>query len=136
MSNVSRRMPKPPLLEDPSYPGRSGGYVARITGKLLHDCAVSGTHVFFLALPGSSNNHFVFAGPNASGAPIFEIPQEFYKPVFHRLRAICGVEGEATSGKRLVTYSEVPYELALTVVSSSKRGIVLALAPRPKARDA
>jgi hypothetical protein len=118
-------MLKPPLLEDPSYPGRGGGYVARITGKLLHDCATGGQHLLFLADP-KSGSCYVYAGSNASGATVFEVPREFYKAVFNRLVAICGEDSGAVNGRRALSYSGTSYELLLTVVESPSPGIVLA----------
>jgi hypothetical protein len=120
---VGRNAHRAPSTPNPSF--KRSGYVARITGKLLHDCATGGQHLLFLADP-KSESRYVYAGTDSSGAKVFEVPREFYKAVFNRLVSICGDDSGAVNGRRVLSYSGTSYELLLTVVESPNPGIVLA----------
>ncbi|MBS0430739.1 MAG: hypothetical protein JSR41_25925 [Proteobacteria bacterium] len=103
----------PPLLEDPTYPGRTGGYVTRITGKLLQESAIAGHRELFLPSPTKANNSYVYVGSDVTGAPLFEVPGEFYAPVFARVGALFGPDTVDATGERTLTYSDRSFAISI-----------------------
>jgi len=120
-------MPTPPVLEDPSYPGRTGGYVARITGKLLHEAATFGPHRLFLPAPRSATTHYIYGGPDSSCPPLVQVPHEFYIGLYKRIKGIFGVGAESKFGERIVNYDGRPYTFRAKHVSSPVRGIDISI---------
>jgi hypothetical protein len=119
-------MTKPHLLEDPSYPGRSGGYVARITGKLLHDSVALGLQAFFLPTPiPSSKQYFIFSGVDASGEKLYEVSREFYAAVFQRLTAVFSLDKDGTVAEKQIEYSGVQYTFRAGKTATPSSGIAV-----------
>lgn len=113
-------MVTPPVLEDSGYAGRGGGYIARITGKLLYEAATGGQrHLFFpapkLGVPGR-----VYAGADASAPPLYDVPAEFYSAMVDRIERIYGIE--------YAEYDGVPYTFMLRRPSDAGEGMVLSIA--------
>lgn len=120
-------MQTPPVLEEPSYPGRSGGYVARITGKLMHEAATLGSHRLFLPAARSAETHFVYSGHDPSFPPLFQVPHEFYPGLYERVKAIFGVGANAKNGKKVVTYDGTAYTFQVQLVSEPVRGVGISI---------
>lgn len=111
-------MKQVPVLEELSYPGREGGYITRITGKLMQESATKGVRNLFLPIPKRKRNQLIYSGHNPTADPIFEVPGEFYGSVYLRLQGIFGVDSGSPSGIRTVTYSSVDYIFQLTLVAN------------------
>ena len=120
---------KPPLLEDPTYPGRTGGYVTRITGKLLQESAIAGNRKLFFPSPTSATSSYVYAGSDASEAPLFEVPGEFYAAVFSRIEALFGPGAVDSAGERTVVYGGLSFAISISVSSAEKSGVTLSIRP-------
>lgn len=117
----------PPLLEDPTYPGRTGGYVTRITGKLLQESAIAGHRNLFLPSPIPAISSYVYGGSDVTGTPLFEVPGEFYALVFARIGALFGPDAVDAAGERTVTYSGRSF--AISVGPASRVGMTLGIRP-------
>jgi hypothetical protein len=120
-------MGRPPLLEDQTYPGRTGGYVTRITGKLLQESAIAGHRNLFLPSPNPATSSYVYGGSDVTGTPLFEVPGEFYALVFARIAALFGPDAVGAAGERTVTYSGRPF--AISIGPASKTGTTLGIRP-------
>ncbi|WP_199099967.1 hypothetical protein [Dyella sp. ASV21] len=120
-------MHTPPLLEDPTYPGRTGGYVARITGKLMHEAAISGQRSLFLPDPNGAAPHIIYQGVDSSGVPVYEVPHQFYQALYGRVQGIHSAEPNAQSGQRLIDYAEGSYIFRFEAISDPVAGIVLSI---------
>jgi hypothetical protein len=120
-------MQVPPTLEDQSYPGRSGGYVARITGKLLHEAATRGSHQLFLPAPRSTTTHYVYSGPDATFPPLVQVPHEFYSGLYERVKAVYGIGLDSKSCERVVTYDGNAYTFHVNLVSEPVLGVAIAI---------
>ena len=105
-----------PILEDPSYAGRGGGYVARITGKLLQESAVQGIQGLFIPAPRPENVHYVYAGTDVTSPPLFRVPQEFYVGFYNRIIGIYGLDKEEKYIEKEVTYSGTKYKFEAILV--------------------
>jgi hypothetical protein len=116
-------MERPPLLEDPDYPGRTGGYVARITGKLFSAAALLGCRELFLAAPRSTTVHFVYSGPDPSCPAFREVPHEFYSGLYERVKGIYGLGPELRSAARDHVYEGKQYSFSAQLVSEPVRGV-------------
>ena len=125
LHHVKRHMSSPPLLEDPSYPGRSGGYIARIAGKFMHECATCGRHLLFLPTPAIRGPHIVYAGPEETMVPLFEVPDEFYPAFYRRISGILGVGEGAPSGATSVTYLGAQYTFRTNVTVTPTVGFTI-----------
>lgn len=120
---------KPPLLEDPTYPGRTGGYVARITGKLLQEAAIAGHRQLFLPSPTSATSSCVYLGSDARGTPLFEVPGEFYAAVFSRIKTLFGPDAVDDAGVRIVAYGGCSFAISITTPSAEHCGASLSIRP-------
>ena len=120
---------KPPLLEDPTYPGRSGGYVTRITGKLLQESANAGHRKLFLPSPTSATSSCVYVGSDARGTPLFEVPGEFYAAVFSRIEALFGPGAVDDAGERTVAYGGRSFVISMSVLLAEQSGATLNIRP-------
>ena len=120
-------MQVPPVLEDQSYPGRSGGYVARITGKLLHEAATRGSHRLFLPAPHLASAHYVYSGPDATCPPLVQVPHEFYLGLYERIKAVYGIGRDSRSSESVVTYDGNAYTFRVNLVSEPVRGVAIAI---------
>ena len=120
---------KPPLLEDPTYPGRTGGYVTRITGKLLQESAIAGHRKLFLPSPTSATSSCVYVGSDAGGTPLFEVPGEFYTAVFTRIAALFGSGAVDAAGERTVAYAGRSFAISISVPSAEQSGATLSIRP-------
>ena len=120
-------MEAPPVLEEPSYPGRSGGYVARITGKLMHEAATLGSHRLFLPAPRSATTHYVYSGQDPSFPPLFQVPHEFYLGLYERIKGIFGVGSDSKHGEKLITYDGTAYRFHVHLVSEPVRGVDISI---------
>lgn len=118
---------RPSLLEDPTYPGRSGGYVTRITGKLLQESAIAGHRTLFLPSPNPATSSYVYRGSDVTGTPLFEVPGEFYALVYARIGALFGPDAVGAAGERMVTYSG--RQFAISVEPVSRTGTTLGIRP-------
>lgn len=99
---------QPPVLEDPTYPGRSGGYVARITGKLLKEAALGGyTQLLF---PRQGQSTVISAGRDGHVSPLFVVPEEFYGAVWSRISAIFG---ESDAQAKVISYEAMKFTMLL-----------------------
>ena len=52
-----------PSLKDPTYAGRGGGYITRITGKLLYEVATGGQRQVFLPAPNTGAQCRIYKWP-------------------------------------------------------------------------
>ena len=120
---------KPPLLEDPTYPGRTGGYVTRITGKLLQEAAIAGHRQLFLPSPVSATSSCVYVGSDARATPLFEVPGEFYAAVFSRIEALLGPGAVDDAGERTVAYCGRSFAISISVPSAEHCGASLSIRP-------
>jgi len=120
-------MQVPPILEDKSYPGRSGGYVARITGKLLYEAATCGSHRLFFPAPRSATTHYVYSGLDATFPPLVQVPHEFYLGLYKRIKAVYGIGPDSKSSERVVTYDGNAYKFRVNLVSEPVRGVAIAI---------
>ena len=127
-------MPTPPYLEDPSYAGRGGGYVTRITGKLLHEAATGGRRQLFLPMPQRPPPYRVYGGSDAKALPLYEVPPEFYEALFSRIEALFAIEKGSPSAERTFDYDGVSYRFLLERVSDSDCGMVLSILPSETSR--
>lgn len=113
------------LLEDPSYPGRSGAYVARITGKLMQEAALAGREVLFLPDPNATPRHFVYAGLERDAEAVCEVPGEFYAALFQRILGIFGVGSGAPIAERTLVYGGASFTFACTLNPAAGSGALL-----------
>lgn len=120
---------RPPLLEDPTYPGRTGGYVTRITGKLLQEAAIAGHRQLFLPSPTSAASSRVYVGSDARGTPLFEVPGEFYAAVFSRIEALFGPGAVDDAGERTVAYGGRSFAISINAPSAKHCGATLSIRP-------
>lgn len=120
---------KPPLLEDPAYPGRTGGYVTRITGKLLQESAIAGHRMLFLPSPTSATSSCVYVGSDARGTPLFEVPGEFYAAVFSRIEALFGPGEVDAAEERTVAYGGRSFAISISVPAAEQSGAMLSIRP-------
>ena len=119
----------PPLLEDPTYPGRTGGYVTRITGKLLQEAAIAGHRQLFLPSPTSATSSCVYVGTDPRGMPFFEVPGEFYAAVFSRIEALFDPSAVDDAGERTVAYGGRSFAISISVPSAEYCGASLSIRP-------
>ena len=110
-------------LEDPTYAGRGGGYIARISGKLLYEVATAGQRQLFLPAPDAGTPFRVYAGSDASASPLYEVPAQFYEALFYRIEHLFGTESESRS----IEYGGVSYGIRLTRVAAPDSGVVLSV---------
>lgn len=120
---------KPPLLEDRTYPGRTGGYVARITGKLLQEAAIAGHRQLFLPSPMPATSSYVYLGLDARGTPLFEVPGEFYAAVFSRIKMLFGPDAIDDTGERTVAYDGRSFAISIAAPSAEHCGASLSIRP-------
>ncbi|MGJ7497216.1 hypothetical protein ACSFA8_19310 [Variovorax sp. RT4R15] len=120
---------KPPLLEDPTYPGRTGGYVTRITGKLLQDSAIAGHRKLFLPSPTPATSSCVYAGPDSRATPLFEVPGEFYAAVFSRIQALFNPGAVDAAEERTVAYGGRSFAISASAPSAEQNGATLSIRP-------
>ena len=123
-------MKNPSLLEDLSYPGRTGGYIARITGKFMNECAALGHHHLFVPEPDSFSPYIICAEKVAAWIPVFEVPAEFCVPFYTRLRGVCGIKPGETFGECSAIFFDVQYtfRVKLTEIPRRELGLEISVA--------
>jgi hypothetical protein len=122
-------MDAPPTLEDPAYPGRTGGYVARITGKLLAEAATRGNYQLFLPAPSSSAEaQLIYAGEGPSSPPHVQVPNKFYVGLYDRIKGIYTLDAGSPKSEKSQTYGGKSFIFRAKLVESPVPGVQISIA--------
>lgn len=117
----------PPCLEDVTYAGRGGGYIIRITSKLMQESAAAGRRQLFLPIEPTCDPCYVYEGSDASSRPVYEVPSMFYGPLIARLKLLFKLDGNTLSGEFTHVFDGVSYAFRLESVSKPRGGLLLSI---------
>lgn len=121
-------MDKLRVLEDLTYHGRTGGYVARITSKLIDDAIDGGYKEFFVGSHSELGSMVVLALKDGLYTAVLSIPSRFFDAVLKRLCGTCGVSSGSSKGSMVKAYNNKSYFVFLhTIDFTDRSGIAISI---------